>query len=294
MSMSRALRVGIALLSLAGLAAAEEPSKPYAGEFIDVHCHVKPGVLTIPALEEALKKGGIKRAVVFLSVDAKAPRLPDGLIWFLHPPGSEDGPVYDAGTAKIFADALDSGNGKGMGELSLRHRAGKEVRGAAIPVDSPAVLAILDVAAKHGVPVNVHVEHEYADELARALAHNPKANVIWAHMGDAPPETVAKMLKDHPNCSVDVSCRHRLWKRGVPTEDQSITSDAGRLKKGWKDLFEAYPDRILWASDIGGGAKREEDIVKLVEIARAWLGELKPETAEAIGHGNAERLIGLK
>lgn len=260
-----------------------------------MHAHVKPGVLTLPELAEALKRGGISRCVVFLSLDARVERLPGLFVRFAHPPidPKEGRRRYDDETVKAFAKALEAGDVLGFGELSLRHKAGKEVKGSAIPADGPVVLQILDLAAKHGVPVNVHVESEYADELARALAHNRKAKVIWAHLGDAQADLVEKMIKAHENLHADVSCRHRLWKRGFDHDEQSLTTEDGKLKPAWKRLFETHPDRFLFATDIGGGRDREDDVEQLVALARGWLGELPSEAADAIAHGNAERLLGL-
>lgn len=57
--------------------------------------------------------------------------------------------------------------------------------------DSPTFLEIYDLAAEYDLPVLIHhnISGSYMDdpiyleEMERALAHNRKTNIIWAHVG---------------------------------------------------------------------------------------------------------------
>ena len=102
-------------------------------------------------------------------------------------------------------------------------------------------------------------------------------------------------MKKHANLYADLSTRNPFpeYHKGYPTEERSLTDKDGKLQKGWKDVFEEFPDRFTFGSDIGADDKRHEILGQVIENARSYLGQLKPETAEKIGHLNARKLLGL-
>ena len=95
--------------------------------------------------------------------------------------------LLDEGTVAFLRRQLDNAVMYGIGEISLRHRpfAFSPPEGDNYPADGPVALQIYDLAASEGIPVIIHLEHEFSDELARALEHNRSTIIIWAHMGDA-------------------------------------------------------------------------------------------------------------
>jgi len=140
---------------------------------------------------------------------------PESVFLFAIPPiePQTGRPVYNETTLPFLEQQLDTGVVRGLGELSLRHRSGRQVPGNDVPADDPIVLRIYDLAASREVPVNVHVEHEYSAELERALEHNRAARIIWAHMGDAQPALVRDLLQKHPNLYLPPSQSQILYDR---------------------------------------------------------------------------------
>lgn len=189
---------------------------------------------------------------------------------------------------------LGTGHFYGIGEIPLRHSPTKRNPGGdAYPADDSRVLRIYDLAANFDVPVNVHVEYEYASELERALSHSRGTIIIWAHMGDAPAELVGSLMRRHPNLYADISCRNPYYERNRTLDEQSLTDGTGRLKKEWRDLFEEFPDRFLFGLDLGAPA-RYGVLDEVISYSRNVLGQLTTSTADKIARENAMKLVGRR
>ncbi|MHC4871811.1 MAG: amidohydrolase family protein [Planctomycetota bacterium] len=115
-----------------------------------------------------------------------------------------------------------------FGELATLHVSlqPKHVFEEAAP-DHPLLLDLADIAAEHGLPIDIHMEAVEKDTVTpsnlrkistknpskfranipafkRMLNHNKKANVIWQHIGwdnigQMTIELLTEMLEDHPN-----------------------------------------------------------------------------------------------
>ncbi len=190
---------------------------------------------------------------------------------------------------------LAAGQIRGIGEIPIVHAPTPSgpSGGDQNPGDHPVLLQIYALAAAYGVPVNVHIEHTSVEELVVALEAAPNTTFVWAHVGDAPPETVAPLLAAYPNLMCDISCRNPFYDRGHPIDLQSLTLGDGTLKPSWHDLFEAYPNRFMFGTDIGPPG-RAQIIDTVVAYYRNVLGRLTPETGALIGGGNARKLFGLE
>ena len=202
---------------------------------------------------------------------------------------------------------LKSGLFKGIGEILLRFHG--SIEGAPVgshnPADDPLMLKLYDLAAQYSVPVNVHVDFEYSDELERALEHNRKATIIWAHCGatgtaagivHAAPPLIRRMMDKHPNLFADLSLSnpYTLGER-APTQEELFTNPDGSIKQEWKDLFEDYSDRFMWGLDMvissEGYYERVELTVKVTDYYRSLLYQLSPEAAENIAYKTIERIL---
>jgi len=202
---------------------------------------------------------------------------------------------------------LKSGLFKGIGEILLRFHGSVEgaPEGAHNPADDPLMLKLYDLAAQYSVPVNVHVDFKYSDELERALEHNRKATIIWAHCGatgtaagivHAAPPLIRRMMDKHPNLFADLSLSnpYTLGER-APTQEELFTNPDGSIKQEWKDLFEDYSDRFMWGLDMvissEGYYEKVELTVKATNYYRSLLGQLSPEAAENIAYKTIERIL---
>jgi hypothetical protein len=201
---------------------------------------------------EALYRHAPERIVPFLGLYRDHD---DKLSW----PGDETLP------ARVEA-ALEQGIWRGIGELHIfaerRH--------------SPVFRRIVMIAAREGLPLQVHGDPAVIDSLYDIA---PQQSVIWAHAGTFPcPELLADYLRRYPTLRVDLSVR-----------DGRIAPD-GVLAEEWRQLFLDFPERFLVGVDTFS-VKRWERFDGVVETMRAWLAQLPPDVARRLAHDNAAELF---
>lgn len=264
----------------------------YSGPLVNAHMHGEMGIPVGAQIAE-LDRAGVGRTVLLLrSPDAAAAYAshPDRIMPFLQEMRRDQGGTE---IISVSSQALATGLYYGIGEVGLRHFQTPGRPRADIPGDNDGMKAICDAAASRGMPVTVHLDIMYVDELERLLQYNRMCMVIWAHVGSVPPQygprivpaDIKLLLARHPNLYADLSCLSpnpncRRW---------SLLDAAGRLDPAWKDLFESYPDRFFHAVDIF----IESDIEWFVpdtKYMRKILGQLSPGTAEKIAYKNLLRV----
>ena len=200
---------------------------------------------------------------------------------------------------------------RGIGEISIRHFSSGPNAASTPPTtwdfNHPVFLQLYQEAADRGVPINFHYDYDgdvdidSVDDMP-AHIHIMDATLplyesvvfIWAHSGDTQPAVLDILMAAHPNLYIDISSRNPLesFDRPFPIEDQRLDEDDGTLKQSWNDLFETYPDRVLWGSDIGP-AGRLEQYEEILAYYRAILDQLSPEIAAKIGYQNAMTVYGV-
>ena len=195
---------------------------------------------------------------------------------------------------------------QGIGELMSRHDDLTALTyGEGVHMDSPAFCRIYDLAADYGLPVLVHHNISpqnsatplYMEELERALEHNRKTKIIWAHVGVSRRIEMedlliyaGELLSRHPNLYVDISwvffenyiqC-DLLAKLTRVEEKSNIFADM------WAALIEKYSDRIMIGTDkVGHWENYTHEITKYYLL----LDRMSPETAENICRKNILSLI---
>ena len=258
----------------------------YAGPLIDAHSHL-PNPTAIDAYVEAMKRHDVRR-VLLLGVGgvqkddpawiaAAARKYPDRVL-----PGApvSDPTAADAG-ARLEA-ALGRGKAHAIGEVHLRQLSRKIDRDPT----TPGFAQVLDVAAKHGLPVVVHdeLDDKAAEALGKALAAHPRTTIVLAHAGEATPARLEPLLVRHPNLMVDLSGMHFQRTPALATE-------TGPLDPAWKALVEKMPDRFLMGVDVWAARLFERAMLdRLMKWTRRILGELSPAVAERVAYGNAAKL----
>ncbi len=182
------------------------------------------------------------------------------------------------------------------------------------PPDHPLFLLLADIAARAGVPIDLHLEAVPRDmplppglasppnpprlkaniaALERLLAHNRGANIIWAHLGwdntgYRTPELCARLLAAHPNLYMSL----KLTRRGLPPGRP--LARGGRLKPAWLALFRRFPDRFIIGSDqFHLSPQIGRRLPKGLPGVLALLDALPPELRQQIGRDNARRLFRL-
>ena len=155
----------------------------------------------------------------------------------------------------------------GFGEMAAEHFAGATPYQYA-PPDHPLFLLLADIAAQHGVPIDLHMEavpramplpsdlrsppnapqlHENIPAFERLLAHNPRAKIIWAHAGAdgtgyRTPDLCRRLLQSHPNLYMEI-------KLDPENPGKNFPIAGGKIKPDWLNLFQDFPDRFIIGSD---------------------------------------------
>ena len=171
---------------------------------------------------------------------------------------------------KEQAEGLFRAGAAGFGELAAEHFAGATPYQSA-PPDHPLFLLLADVAAEHGVPVDLHMEAVVESrpipaglksppnpprlraniaEFERLLEHNPRARIIWAHAGwdntgDRTPGLCRRLLAAHPNLYMDVKIDPANPGLNSPLTD----GGRGTIEPEWLQLFKDFPDRFVVGTD---------------------------------------------
>jgi predicted TIM-barrel fold metal-dependent hydrolase len=217
------------------------------------------------------------------------------------------------------ADRLIALGAVGFGEMtaehfSLHHSHPYETA----PPDHPLFLLLADIAARHDVPLDLHMEAIPEDmplpdidrvkagnnppqlkgnipAFERLLAHNRKARIIWAHAGwdNTGFRTVRLMdelLGRHPNL-------YMTFKFGRDSvKENRLFAPGQKLKPEWLALITKYPERFMIGCD-QFFAPPQTDMRRppgRAEPAQALLSQLPPETARKIAVENPRRVFRLK
>jgi predicted TIM-barrel fold metal-dependent hydrolase len=156
----------------------------------------------------------------------------------------------------------------GLGEVTAEHFPVSTPYQNA-PPDHPLFLLLADIAAEHNVPIVLHMEavpqdmalpaelksppnpprlHANIAAFERLLSHNPRAKIIWAHLGSdytgyRTIELDRRLLKAHPNLYMEIKTDPLLPGKNYPLDAN------GKLKPEWLKLFSDFSGRFILGSD---------------------------------------------
>jgi len=135
--------------------------------------------------------------------------------------------------------------------------------------------------------------HNNLPAFERLLAHNPKAKIIWEHVGGDPfgyctPELCYQLLKKHPN--LYMSMRLGLCK---PPENTPMASPH-ELRPTWLRLFQDFPDRFMIGRDGFIKPDGQPEAGGAYLWTRCLLNSLPPDLARKIAYENASTLYKFK
>jgi predicted TIM-barrel fold metal-dependent hydrolase len=197
----------------------------------------------------------------------------------------------------------------GFGEMTAEHFDGFTPYQTA-PPDHPLYLLLADLAAQHDVPIDLHMEavpqdmslppdlksppnaarlHANIAALERFLAHNPRAKVIWAHLGSdftgfRTVDLDRRLLQAHPNLYMEIKTDPQAHGKNYPLDAD------GKIKPEWLKLFSDFPDRFVVGSDQHypepkGADKRWQETILL-------FNQLPPDVRKKIGTENVGHIYG--
>ncbi len=222
--------------------------------------------------------------------------------------------IGDAGPAvqkkfKDRAEELLREGVVGFGEMTAEHFNGNTPYQYA-PADHPLFLMLADIAAEHGVPIDLHLEavpqdmplpaglksppnpprlHANIAAFERLLAHNPRANIIWAHAGfdNTGYRTVElnrRLLAAHSNLYMELKADPLAKGLNYP-----LAAD-GKIKPDWLKLIMDYPDRFIIGSD--QHYPEPKDQVQRWQEVVLLFNELPADVRKKVGTENVAHIYG--
>jgi predicted TIM-barrel fold metal-dependent hydrolase len=210
-----------------------------------------------------------------------------------------------------LAEEIAAAGAASFGELAAEHFSSGRGRHPyeSSPPDHPLLLALADVAARHAMPIDLHMEAVPQDmpfppgrpsgpnplrlranigPLERLLEHNREARIVWLHAGwDLTGERTIPLMRGllerHPNLSMSIKCDSHGARATAP-----FFPDSQALRPGWSAMLSAFADRFMIGSDQFAGEETER-----LECARSLIDALPPELALQVASENARRIYRL-
>jgi predicted TIM-barrel fold metal-dependent hydrolase len=220
------------------------------------------------------------------------------------------------------AERILASGAKGFGEITAHHLSLAPGHAyEAIAPDHPLLRLLADIAARHDVPIDFHLDPVPSDVATpaslraaqnppvlqaniagfeRLLAHNRKTKIVWAHAGSDPlgyftPTLVRALLGRHPNLALSI--------RPTSPRPGAMVHPTGEVNAEWVAVLRDFPDRFVLGSDTmivathytgpqaprlfaSRGEGQRHGIRRLLSV-------LPPDLARRIGYENAERLYKL-
>lgn len=222
------------------------------------------------------------------------------------------------------AEQLLSGGAVGFGEMISYHLSMADHHSFQYaPPDHPLFLLLADIAAQHNVAIDLHMEaivnrRPMPENLKRAsaknpqtleptipafrrlLEHNPKARIVWQHIGwdntgDMTPELLDFLFSSHPNLYIALRIESRIQQVGNgPAMPNRLVNEKGILKPEWLAIIKKFSDRITIGSDeffFPVESKRPNQ-----SFSETWtlLDQLPEQLAQKLGRDNPKRIYNLK
>lgn len=237
---------------------------------------------------------------------------------------ASDAPAISAALRQEFeatADRLIAAGAVGFGEITVEHVSYEPnhpyVR--AQP-DGPLMLLLADLAARHNVPIDLHMDAVVRDRpppenltsrgpnnppilrtninaFERLLAHNRGARIVWAHagrdiLGDWTVDLSRRLLAAHDNLFMSIALFPRPPLGATP--QNFPFSVEGTLKPEWMSLLADFRDRFVIGNDPFYAAPHMAGLrPPLSAMSRRFVNALPQPLATAVAYENAVRLYRL-
>lgn len=195
---------------------------------------------------------------------------------------------------RFFREAealMAAGKARGFGEIHISNRDSVGVQQAferMIPLDSPVVRRMYEIANTHGGFVQIHYNKDATtvDQILAMAQRYPRALTIVSHcMSRGVPADMRRLFEGAPNVMCELSGSTHL--HGV----ERVVSRDG-IRSGWLRLVEDFPDRVMLGTDPCCGLMRRYG--EIVQVLRTKaLAAMRPQTLEMVAFRNAVRVFGL-
>ncbi len=187
---------------------------------------------------------------------------------------------------------MATGKARGFGEIHINNRSSVSANdpfGRSIPLDSPVLLRMYEIANAHSGFVQIHYNKDFrtVDQIISIAKRYPKTLTILSHcMPVGTPDDIRRIFDAAPNTMCEISGATHI--HGVK---RIVTPDG--INSRWLELIEAYPSRVMMGTDPCCGLMRRYGEIIQVMRSKA-LAAMKPETLENVAYKNAMRIFGLK
>ena len=280
MKVAQTFVIWVCLLTLSNAAIAQTDA------FIDAHSHYEGEYsqhFTPQDVLATLDQQGVERILITAKPNDLTQTLfslyPDRIIPFLsvYRTGEDKSRwMFDDSIPSLINTELDRFEYRGIGELHIfsQNKA------------SPVFEEIIRIAKSKDLPLLVHGDAEVIEHLYWI---NPKASVLWAHMGTEPnPAKLDDLLTRHPQLHIDTSVREGML---LGTQQVNGISDK-QLTDEWRHFFIKHQDRILAAVDTFS-AHRWTRYGEVMEQMNLWLSQLPETVQQKVRFKNARRFFKL-
>jgi hypothetical protein len=285
----------VAIVCVAPLFSAAQ-QRPTSG-FSDAHVHLNDPVTWVRTMDDL----GIARSIALRGRDADNAALRDaGRRWpgrilpFLSvsPEHREFRAAWEADDERLVSlidSLLSNGGYYGIGEISVSHFPAAGFPEADFNPSGRTMRSLLQLAAKHRVPVLIHCEITRLREFETLLRDHRGVTVMWAHGGYTPLFLARRLLEQHPNLIYELSAR--TWARHPRSPDYTIFRNETNVWPEWLDLIESMPTRFLVGTDASG--RSESTTIANARRVQLFLDELSPSTRGQVAHHNLDRILRL-
>lgn len=230
------------------------------------------------------------------------------------------GPNVSDATRREFEAAGDrilAAGAAGFGEIAVHHISYFEQHPyEAVAADHPLLRLLADMAARHNVPIDLHMDpipsdmapptrlRERAtnnprtfaaniDGFERLLTHNRAAKIVWAHAGRDSLGTWSValsrgLLQRHANLFMSLS----LHPPGGLVAENSLLGDGGQPNAAWIALIGEYPDRFVVGTDFfhQRAGRGGQTLPPPTAAIRRFVNALPPALGIKVAQENASRL----
>ncbi len=275
--------------------------------YIDAHSQIDQFVAP-DAVIQRMDEAGIYRTILA----ARGKRRPSEIADFadryperIVPAVRTKGRDYKNNNEKFYRKLqrqVDSGRFHAMAEVLLYHaQKGDVAPEVRVYPDDARVQAALDAAVANAWPFVVHIEFaalsgrkrkKFMDGLGNMMAAHPQHPFLLIHMGQLGVADVRRLIERHNNI-------YFLTSHANPVTAQRSKQPWVNLFQGdmlapqWKALIIEYPKRFVFALDNVFALHWQEEAPRVMEYWKGAMAGLPKDVAQAVAHGNAERLWGL-
>lgn len=277
--------------------------------FVDAHSQVDHELSDLSLITTRVQENGVRKTLLTARGKRSSRDIIDlaesstgALIASIRTKGGK----YKKNKPKYYQKLEKHGNSGRFGAIAevIMYHAQKGDKADEVDVlpNDERVKAALEVAKQNGWPFVAHIEFaaihgrkrkKYMKQSVAMLENNRELPIVLIHLGQLRAKEAGEMLGLHPNLYLMTS---HVDPFTTQNSSQPWTNmfKGQSIKQDWQALMKQHPDRFVFALDNVWAEHWKYDYPKKVKLWRKALGELPTKVANAVAHGNAERLWNLK